>query len=107
MVSVICRLVGVPTRILGVNTPPEEIAEAAEDVSAKAVALSISLATGSVDTDRTLRSLKEMLRPETHLVVGGKGARGARRGPRGIIYFKDLEAFEQWLRDFKESPGGP
>lgn len=107
MAAVICRIAGVPTRILGGNTPPKEIAEAAEEVGAAAVALSVSLATGSVETDRTIRSLRGMLRQDIHLVVGGKGARGARRGPRGVTYLQDFSAFEDWLKGLKRDYAKP
>ena len=34
--------------------------------------------------------------------VGGQGARGVRRGPRGVDYFRDLITFEGWLRKIEK-----
>jgi methanogenic corrinoid protein MtbC1 len=101
MVSIICRLGGVPTRILGVHTPIEEIARTAKEVGASAVGLSISLATGGVEMDRAVRQMRMMIPGDVRIVVGGRGARGVRRGPRGIDYFQDLESFEGWLQDLE------
>jgi DNA-binding transcriptional MerR regulator/methylmalonyl-CoA mutase cobalamin-binding subunit len=98
MVSIICRLCNVPTRILGVHTPIEEIARTAKEVSAGAVALSVSLATGGVETDKAVRRLRLMIPDSIRIAIGGRGARGVRRGPRGIDFFQDLETFESWLR---------
>lgn len=101
MVAVVCRLAGVPTRILGVHTPPEEISRTVSEVRAAAVALSVSLATGGIDTDRTLRDLRGTIADNVFIAVGGRGARGVRRGPRGVDYFRDLESFEGWVKGLR------
>lgn len=98
MVSIICRLCGIPTRILGVHTPIEEIARTAKEVGASAVALSVSLATGGVETGKAIRQLRRMIPDDIRIAVGGRGVRSVRRGPRGIDFFQDLETFESWLR---------
>jgi len=60
--------------------------------------VSVSLATGGVDTDRQLADLRARLPVEVPLVVGGRGARGVRRGHRGIHYIDSFERFRAWLR---------
>jgi methanogenic corrinoid protein MtbC1 len=85
--------------LLGIETPPEEIAAAAEDVGADAVCISVSLATAGVGTDRVLARLRKLLPREIPIVVGGRGARGGRRGPRGITWLADLNVFESWIRE--------
>jgi DNA-binding transcriptional MerR regulator/methylmalonyl-CoA mutase cobalamin-binding subunit len=102
MAAVVCRLAGLPTRILGVDTPLPEIRATVREARARAVAISVSLATGGVETDRRIRELRAMLPDDVRIVVGGRGARGARRGPRGVDYFQDLETFETWLKKLKE-----
>jgi DNA-binding transcriptional MerR regulator/methylmalonyl-CoA mutase cobalamin-binding subunit len=97
MCALVCALDRVRARVLGVGTPNEEIAAAARELGADAVAISVSLATGGVETDRRLAELRKLLPDEVRLVVGGAGARGVRRGPRGIEYATSLEGFRQWI----------
>ena len=61
----------------------------------------MSLATGGVETDRVLADLRHDLPNHIRLVVGGKGARGIRQGPRGIEYVTTLEEWARWLRAFR------
>jgi len=85
-------------RVLGVSTPVGEIVRCAHETGAAAVGISVSLHTGGVETDRKLAELRSRLRPDIHLFVGGAGARGARRGPRGIKYAESLDALGRMLR---------
>ena len=99
MAALVCVRTGARPRILGVEAPHDEIVRAAAEIPADAVGISVSLSTGGVDTDRSLARLREMLPAHVRLVVGGRGARGARRGPRGIEYTLTLKEFAAWLRD--------
>jgi len=99
MAALVCVRAGARPRILGVEVPHEEIVRAAAEIPADVVGLSVSLSTGGVETDRALARLREMLPAHVRLVVGGRGARGPRRGPRGIEYTKDLKEFAAWLKD--------
>jgi len=85
--------------LLGNETPLEEIAAAVEDIDADSVCISVSLATAGVATDRELGRLRKLIPTATPIVVGGQGARGGRRGPRGITWIEDLNAFEAWIRE--------
>jgi len=83
------------TAYLGADLPPEEIADAARRVGARAVAIS------TVQTDRVpetlaqLTRLRELLDSGIGLMVGGAAARLLRqeRLPAGILVFEGLEAF--------------
>jgi DNA-binding transcriptional MerR regulator/methylmalonyl-CoA mutase cobalamin-binding subunit len=97
MAALLCSVQGTATRILGRKTPLEDIARSARDTAAAAVAISVSLATGGIETDRRLAELRRMLPAEVGLVIGGRGARGVRRGPRGVTYVDGLEGLEAWL----------
>ncbi|MHC4549865.1 MAG: MerR family transcriptional regulator [Planctomycetota bacterium] len=97
MAALVCVRAGARPRILGVETPHEEIARAAAEVPADVVGVSVSLSSGGVETDRALARLRERLPADVRLVVGGRGARGARRGPRGVDYVGDLDEFGAWL----------
>ena len=46
-----------------------------------------------------LASLRAVLPDDVRLIVGGEGARGVRRGPRGVEYVEDFEAWERALAD--------
>jgi methanogenic corrinoid protein MtbC1 len=98
MCALVCTLVGARARVLGVATPVGEIASAATELGADAVAISVSLASGGVETDRRLADLRRALPSDVSLLVGGEGARGVRRGPRGVEYLSDFEALRRWLR---------
>jgi len=97
MAALVCARHGVRARILGTSVPSVELVRAAAETGAEALGISVSLATGGVDTDRALARLREALPAGVGLVVGGAGARGARRGPRGIAYVADLTEFGAWI----------
>jgi len=97
MAALVCVRRGVRARILGTSVPSTELVRAAAETGAEALGISVSLATGGVDTDRALARLREALPAAVGLVVGGAGARGARRGPRGIAYVGGLAEFGAWI----------
>jgi DNA-binding transcriptional MerR regulator/methylmalonyl-CoA mutase cobalamin-binding subunit len=97
MAALVATLRGATARILGTDTPLEEVSLAAQELGARAVAISVSLAQGGVETDRSLSELRRKLPADIALVVGGAGARGIRRGPRGVDFIEDFGAFERWL----------
>jgi DNA-binding transcriptional MerR regulator/methylmalonyl-CoA mutase cobalamin-binding subunit len=99
MAALLCATRGVRTRTLGTKTPIPEIVAAAEEANADAVALTVSLSSGGVENDRRLAELRKALPETIRLVVGGEGARGVRRGPRGIEFVDDLGAFERWIEN--------
>jgi methanogenic corrinoid protein MtbC1 len=103
MAAIVARAAGARVRILGADTPLDEITAAATELKAQVVAISVSLATGGVKTDRTLAKLRAELPEKIRLVVGGKGARGVRRGPQGVEYALDFAAFEQLVLDLSSS----
>jgi methanogenic corrinoid protein MtbC1 len=98
MIAILAALHGATAHVLGTNVPPEEMVTSAAETNAEAVAVSISLATGGVATDRILGELRHLLPEEVTLLVGGAGARGPRRGPRGVTYLDGLADFDAWLR---------
>ncbi len=101
MTALLLAVRGVRPAIIGTHTPAVEIAAAATELGAAAVGISISLATGGVDTDRVIAELRRLLPRPVRLLVGGRGARGARRGPRGVEYAADMPAVERWLEEMR------
>jgi DNA-binding transcriptional MerR regulator len=90
MAAVVCARQRWRPRVLGVSTPLDEIVKAALESKARAVGVSVSLHTGGIGTDRRLAELRRRLPSDRRVIVGGAGARGARRGPRGIEYARTL-----------------
>jgi methanogenic corrinoid protein MtbC1 len=95
--AMMCALGGVRTQILGIDTPPQEIIRAVDEMKASGVAISVSLATGGVQTDRSIGQLREGLPARVRVAVGGQGARKPRRGPRGVDYVFDQSTLERWI----------
>lgn len=97
MAAVVCAARRVRVRLLGEDTPLDEIVTAARECRARFVALGVSLASSGVETDRRLGELRALLPQALPLVVGGASARGPRRGPRGVAYAPTMAAFDDWL----------
>jgi len=75
MVALYLALEGATPRLLGVNTPPDQIAEAAVALSADVVGVSISEASDLALTEAHLRRVLGSLPNRIALWVGGKQAR--------------------------------
>ncbi len=103
LAAVASLLGGGRASILGADTPNEEIQAAVEESGADGVIISVSLATGGIETDRHVAALRKMLPDSVDLVIGGRGARGIRRGPRGVVYVDSLGDLEDWVRERAKS----
>ncbi len=99
MAALVCASMSFPHHVLGIDSPVDEIRSAVDELDATVVGISVSLSSGGVETDRTLAALRRELPESVRIVVGGAGARRARRGPRGIEYVDDLEQWAELLRD--------
>jgi len=98
VVNVFLVLHGISTQFIGANTPIEEIAQAARETDSVAVAISVSLATCGVKTERMLTELRRTLPESSRLLAGGQGAKRLRKGVRGVDYHSDLSEFVKWLK---------
>jgi DNA-binding transcriptional MerR regulator len=103
MAAIIAGLESFRPLVLGAETPNAEIILAANDAKAVVVGVGVSLATGGVETDRHLGELRRSLDPAIRLVIGGQGARGVRRGPRGVDYIRTLDDFSTYLRTIRDN----
>ncbi len=101
MAALVCSANRVPVGVLGVDTPLLEIVRAVNELGSRVVGLSVSLATGGVETDRVIAELRQALPADVRLVVGGDGARGIRRGPRGIEYVESLAGWDEIARSLR------
>lgn len=75
MVALYLALEGATPRLLGVNTPPDQIAEAAVALKADVVGVSISEASDLELTQAHLRRVLSALPSNMHVWLGGKNAR--------------------------------
>lgn len=94
MVALYLALEGVTPRLLGVNTPADQIAEAAIALSANAVGISISEASDLALTEAHLRRMSNSLPTRIEIWLGGKQARKLHlRGPRirQVVTWQDLD----------------
>lgn len=97
MVALVAQNSGFQPRLLGSDTPVDEIVATALELDSSAVAISVSLSSGGVDTDRDLQELRRQLPDGCDLLVGGRGARGVRRGPRGVVFLGGLSDLRGWF----------
>jgi len=101
MVALYLALEGATPRLLGVNTPPDQIAEAAEALSADVVGVSISEASDLAVTEVHLRRVLSSLPTPIEVWVGGKSARKLSSSDprvRQVITWQDLDAAVARLR---------
>lgn len=89
-----CRLL-----YLGTEVPPAEMLQLTRDLPARALALSVSLASQGPGMVKHLRSLRDKLPRRATLLVGGDGA--PRALPRAAV-FHDLRGLDGWAR---QAPG--
>ncbi|MEI9940745.1 MAG: MerR family transcriptional regulator [Pseudomonadota bacterium] len=102
MVALYLALEGARPQLLGVNTPPEQIAEAAVALSANVVGVSVSEASDLALTEVHLRRVLSSLPSRIEVWVGGKNARKLRsRNPRirQVVTWQDLDEAVARVRD--------
>ncbi|MCA8971256.1 MAG: MerR family transcriptional regulator [Planctomycetes bacterium] len=83
----------------GTELPVEEIEAAALEVLPQIVALSVSLASGGLQTDRAVRRLRAVLPSDVRILLGGSGARRSRRGVQGVVYLSGLRELAEYVGD--------
>jgi MerR family transcriptional regulator, light-induced transcriptional regulator len=82
---------------LGTEVPIPEIASVARDLAARAVAISVSVATKGAASAAALRKLREVLPRRVLLVTGGDGAPPSRPGAESVRSLRDLDAWGRRL----------
>lgn len=100
MASVILAMRGCRLLYLGLDTPVEEIATAARDRAARAVAISISVTAPRSQAGKAVSALRDALPRRMALWVGGAGAP---KPPRGVERFDSLEKLDAGLVAWRES----
>ncbi len=90
---------GQPVRIMGTETPPEEIATSAETLAAVSVAISLTDAGVNEESIRDLTRLRADLPADVALWIGGEGTRRLEGMPTGIRAAHDLEDVDDLVAD--------
>jgi MerR family transcriptional regulator, light-induced transcriptional regulator len=95
MAALVLAHAGCRILYLGPEVPPQEIASLAKDLTARAVAVSISVANRGDPMTAQLALLRSLLPKSVLLLVGGDGAP---RPQPGITVLHDLAALDDWGR---------
>lgn len=95
MAALVTAWAGCRVLFLGLETPTGEIVGLARDMSARAVAVSVSAASRGPRSASQVRALRDKLPRRVALLVGGDGAPEPRPG---IETMRDLRALESWSR---------
>ena len=99
MAALVVAAAGCRVLYLGAETPVDQVAELAADVNARAVAVSISVASRGVTARRHLTRLRSLLPRRVHVLAGGEGAPAG----RDIETLTDFRALDQWARATAQS----
>jgi MerR family transcriptional regulator, light-induced transcriptional regulator len=104
MAALVLAAAGCRTLYLGTDVPVPEIATLAKDISARAVAISVSAARAGRASTAHLGRLRALLPRRVVLLVGGDGAPKARKG---MDVIQDLTALDRWASRLARLPVGP
>ncbi len=99
MVALLCDMAGVGHRLLGEDTPLDDIAATAAEIQADAVALSIPTSDQGASLYRKVDDLRGRLSKGISLLMGGMGVKRIRRSPSGVERLASMADFETWLGD--------
>jgi DNA-binding transcriptional MerR regulator len=81
-------------RVLGPHLPVGEIVQAADATDAAAVGLSISIFGANAETVAAIRELRDGLRPDTRVWLGGSGASHLEGLPDGVDVVSSLDQLD-------------
>ncbi len=95
MAALLLAVAGCRILFLGTEVPIAQVATLAKDMDARAVALSVSVATRGKHATAQLTRLRSLLPRRIGLLIGGEGA--PRRRP-GVEIVQDLGGLEFWGR---------
>lgn len=103
MVALTVALHGRQLRILGSNTPMDDILATSESLQPLAVGISVSTYTATTQTAAKINHLRSMLPPSTMLWVGGQGAAFLEGLTPGIQVLRSLDDLERCLEQLPKN----
>jgi len=95
MVALLLTEVGCRILFLGTEVPPTQVANLARDLTARAVAVSVSIANRGDPMNGQITFLRSLLHRRVTLLVGGAGAPGTQPGLKVV---QDLADVKEWGR---------
>ncbi len=93
MAALVLATAGCRVLYLGTEVPIPQIASLAKDLSARAVAISVSSSSKGASTATALRRLRDALPRRALLITGGGGAPASRAGIDSIGSLRELDAW--------------
>jgi DNA-binding transcriptional MerR regulator/methylmalonyl-CoA mutase cobalamin-binding subunit len=93
MAALILAVAGCRILFVGTEVPPSQVASLAKDLSARAVAVSVSRASRGAAMKTQIATLRRLLPRRIAIVAGGEGAPRPRPG---VEVIQDLAALEAW-----------
>jgi methanogenic corrinoid protein MtbC1 len=97
MSALVLAAAGCRSLYLGTDVPVPQIASLARDLNARAVAISVSLASRGPASAAALRKLRESLPPKVLLLAGGEGAPAGRPGIDVAASLRELDVWGRRL----------
>lgn len=97
MSALVLAAVGCRCLYLGTNVPVAQVAALARDLNARAVAVSVSIASRGPASAAALRKLRESLPRKVALLAGGEGAPAGRPGIDTATSLRELDAWGRRL----------
>ena len=97
MAACIMAMSGYRLHFMGADLPPQAIAQAAEQLQASYVLVSISAAANPTATRRHIDTLRALLPEPIHIITGGQGAR-PRQDLEGVTSLQTLGELEAWAK---------
>jgi len=95
MAALVLTIAGCRVLFLGTEVPAAQVASLAKDLAARAVAVSVSLASRGAAMTAQISSLRRLLPRRVGLIIGGDGAPRPRPG---VEVIQDLAALDAWGR---------
>ena len=107
MAAVVLAAAGCRSLYLGTEVPPPQVAALARDLNARAVAVSVSVASRGPASAAALRKLRELLPRRVILAAGGEGAPAGKPGMDTLTSLRDLDAWGRRLASGLPLAPGP
>lgn len=97
MAAFLAAFAGLPTHMLGTDTPVSEIVAAFKVRRPAAIGVSISVSTAGPASRDQLEELRRAIPAAVPILVGGVGARRS-HPPGGCVIVDDLQGMHDWMR---------